>query len=257
MFQTDTIAKKIRNARIRLNMTQNELADQMNVSYQAVSNWERGNSLPDISRLSELCSLLHLSLNELLGEDVMLAEKIIQGEPVKNIQIKNLTHIAPLLEPQLLKELIRSADKSGYQLSDVAALAPFLESELTEELILDHIAHDFDEILSLAPFLSADTVNHLVNHVDISNAFIDVGMLCSLCPYLNEQSIEYLAHFVIPENLTVLISIAPFTNKNTLKELIERTEIQDLDDLIEGLMNLKPFIDEEIISNILYRYKNN
>lgn len=42
MFQTDTIAKKIRNARIRQNMTQNELADQMNVSYQAVSNWERG-----------------------------------------------------------------------------------------------------------------------------------------------------------------------------------------------------------------------
>ena len=49
MFDTNTVAKNIKEARIGKNMTQMDLADAMGVSYQAVSNWERGNSMPDIS----------------------------------------------------------------------------------------------------------------------------------------------------------------------------------------------------------------
>ena len=42
MFDTMKVAKEIREARIAKNMTQMNLADEMGVSYQAVSNWERG-----------------------------------------------------------------------------------------------------------------------------------------------------------------------------------------------------------------------
>ncbi len=45
MFDTMLVARKIREARISQNMTQMNLADTMEVSYQAVSNWERGDSL--------------------------------------------------------------------------------------------------------------------------------------------------------------------------------------------------------------------
>ena len=42
MFDTMQVGRRIRTARIEKNMTQMELADRMGVSYQAVSNWERG-----------------------------------------------------------------------------------------------------------------------------------------------------------------------------------------------------------------------
>lgn len=42
MFDTMKVARAIREARISKNMTQMNLADEMGVSYQAVSNWERG-----------------------------------------------------------------------------------------------------------------------------------------------------------------------------------------------------------------------
>ena len=42
MFDTMKVARAIREARISQNMTQMNLADEMGVSYQAVSNWERG-----------------------------------------------------------------------------------------------------------------------------------------------------------------------------------------------------------------------
>ena len=67
MFDTMKTAKKIKEARISLDMTQMNLADAMEVSYQAVSNWERGNSMPDISKLEQLCKILHLTMEELLG----------------------------------------------------------------------------------------------------------------------------------------------------------------------------------------------
>ena len=42
MFDTNKVAKNIKKARTEKNMTQMDLADAMGVSYQAVSNWERG-----------------------------------------------------------------------------------------------------------------------------------------------------------------------------------------------------------------------
>ena len=45
MFDTLKVAKTIKQKRLEKNMTQMNLADEMGVSYQAVSNWERGDSL--------------------------------------------------------------------------------------------------------------------------------------------------------------------------------------------------------------------
>lgn len=41
-FNMDQIGRKISNLRREQNMTQMELADKLGISFQAVSNWERG-----------------------------------------------------------------------------------------------------------------------------------------------------------------------------------------------------------------------
>lgn len=45
MFTMTSVGAKISELRKKHNMTQMELADKMNISFQAVSNWERGVSL--------------------------------------------------------------------------------------------------------------------------------------------------------------------------------------------------------------------
>ena len=47
MLNMERVGRKISELRRERNMTQMELADQMGISFQAVSNWERGNSMPD------------------------------------------------------------------------------------------------------------------------------------------------------------------------------------------------------------------
>ena len=47
-------------------MTQNELAEKMNVTDKAVSKWERDLSCPDINTISKLADILDVSVEELL-----------------------------------------------------------------------------------------------------------------------------------------------------------------------------------------------
>ena len=61
----------IAEKRKQKNMTQAMLAEQMHVSKNAVSKWERGLNLPEVSSMQQLCQILGITLNELsVGEDI-------------------------------------------------------------------------------------------------------------------------------------------------------------------------------------------
>lgn len=60
------IGSKIRSVRIRMNLTQEELAKQLNVTPQAVSRWENNISIPDISMIPLLTEKLKVSADYLL-----------------------------------------------------------------------------------------------------------------------------------------------------------------------------------------------
>ncbi len=58
---------RISRLRQNKNMTQEQLAARIGVTPQALSRWERGQSLPDLPLLTEVCRILEVSADELLG----------------------------------------------------------------------------------------------------------------------------------------------------------------------------------------------
>ena len=50
-------------------MTQDELAEYLGISYQAVSKWENGNTMPDITMLPKLATFFGVSIDELFSID--------------------------------------------------------------------------------------------------------------------------------------------------------------------------------------------
>lgn len=66
--------KFISELRREKEMTQNELAEKIGVSSKAVSKWECGRGMPDISTLPVLCGTLGISVNELLSGERLPAE---------------------------------------------------------------------------------------------------------------------------------------------------------------------------------------
>lgn len=59
--------KFISKLRKEKNMTQMELADKIGVTDRAISKWENGRGMPDLSLLIPLCEILNISVNELLS----------------------------------------------------------------------------------------------------------------------------------------------------------------------------------------------
>lgn len=63
----NVIGKNIYMLRKEQGLTQEELAKLINVSFQAISKWETGNSTPDISTLPLLANVFHCNIDSLLG----------------------------------------------------------------------------------------------------------------------------------------------------------------------------------------------
>ena len=63
----ENIGKFIAECRKNKNMTQQELADMLNVTNRAISNWENGRRMPDVSFFKPLCEILGISVNELIN----------------------------------------------------------------------------------------------------------------------------------------------------------------------------------------------
>ena len=61
------IGMKIKELRKKKDMTQEKLAEYLNVSFQAVSKWETGAASPDISMIVPLARLLDVTTDELFG----------------------------------------------------------------------------------------------------------------------------------------------------------------------------------------------
>lgn len=59
-------AKKLKQLRQQAGWSQEQLADRLNVTRQAVAKWERGAGFPDIDNMQALAKLFNTSVDELL-----------------------------------------------------------------------------------------------------------------------------------------------------------------------------------------------
>ena len=73
--QTDiTTGKQIRHLRTQSGMTQEELAGELNVTRQALSNWERDVNEPDLNTLKKICFLFGVHMDDFAKEVITKME---------------------------------------------------------------------------------------------------------------------------------------------------------------------------------------
>ena len=77
-----TLGQKIKKLRIEKGLTQKDLADQVHVTFQTVSKWEKDENEPDVSTLRELAKLFGCSMDYLLSEDETETPEEVVEEPV-------------------------------------------------------------------------------------------------------------------------------------------------------------------------------
>ena len=76
-MEKEKIGKYIRKKRIEKGMTQQQLEEKIQVTEKAVSRWETGRGVPDISLLEPLAEELHVSVTELLNGEERVQEEAV------------------------------------------------------------------------------------------------------------------------------------------------------------------------------------
>lgn len=267
MFDTMAIAKRIKQARIDQNMTQLQLADAMGVSYQAVSNWERGNSMPDISKLSDLCSTLHLSVDELLGIEETKAAAVTKAMEQEELTVEELKEVAPILPPEQVKEQVES--KWSIPMPDLSFLKKIpemIKSTVTKENMEQikraaEAAKETFEHENLAQLKAMGKVKVVISDekeeaqakTDTAGKKqkkrIDLSTVAELAPFLDEEYLNSLVLEADLSDLDGLDELAPFLRKETLHTLAARADVCDMDELVD----IAPFLEEQTIEMLIQR----
>lgn len=190
MFDTRKFGRYLSRLRKNADMTQSELADILNLTRQAISRYELGESFPDISILILIADCFHVTVDEMIAAgDPTRAESYILGNIARgnsDFAIENfedVVHLAPFLKPSILTKLSSNFSKQGIDISNIVVLAEYLNDESVADL-LENAAFDSISNELLEKFLPVlDEKSKGVIFEKILSGVIDWRFIKALLPY--------------------------------------------------------------------------
>lgn len=228
MFDTMSIAKRIKQARIEKNMTQLQLADAMGVSYQAVSNWERGNSMPDISKLADLCQTLGITVNELLGMEEPAAAAVTKAMEKEELTVEELKEVAPMLPPEEVKEQVEKTVRRWDEKREKKMEEMNRRISVKKEKLSRRFAQRFG---TKQP--GEEKKRPEPQAEEKRKKRIDLSAIAELAPFLDEEYLKELVLEAIEESLDGIEDLAAYLSEDTLLEVVEKARQEDLPQLAE------------------------
>ncbi len=278
MFDTVKVGRIISQKRKEHNMTQMQLADALGISFQAVSNWERGNSMPDISKLPELAELFGCSIEELLGGGAPAGnvEKLAKGEG-QGLSLGEIAEVAPVLTPEVLDEAVEAArrgtpsaacgDSSLQEGAEGESDDEDFDEDIDEEDEEGEYEEDEEEPRRFHAFWKRTGRGARAHIRDGKTVYIlgaeksgekrkdkakskRLKELVMLAPFLSSERLRELVEELRGEGYTVseLVPLAPFLSEEDLDALAELAEADDGE-----LAALAPFLSQETLKKLAER----
>ena len=235
------IGKKITDLRKAHNMTQMELADKLGISFQAVSNWERGNTMPDISKLPELSEIFHISVDELLDGKASLVSAVLDDTVDAYIEEDKATEqeiadTLPILKPGQVKTILEKADVSKFH--DISSFLPFMDADDINELAIETLEQG-DSIDKFLPFMDEDDIYELAIKALERGDSID-----KFLPFMDEDEVYELAIKAL-ELGNSIDKFLPFMDECDVNEFaIDALERGD------SIDKFLPFMDEDEVTQL-------
>lgn len=144
------VGQYIKKLRKEKGMTQNQLADRLNITFQSVSKWETGETLPDTSILLDLCNELDTTVDTLLNGGVIVnkTRKLVKVEAI----VEGFNHLTAVKgcfgeDSIFYKCLIEGANnKMNFDFADALKNYPeVLYTEIAINYILNGYTIDIEE----------------------------------------------------------------------------------------------------------------
>ena len=148
-----TLADKLKEARKNAGLTQNELAEKICVSRQAITKWESGKGIPDVENLKNISKVLDVSIDFLLDEEgvadkTVIKEQINLNEYVKEGKLRSKKDAVvyakypnAVISPLLAKKKSTKGQKIFGNLLGFLTDAPFGTDEVFNQIADAHNAY--------------------------------------------------------------------------------------------------------------------
>ncbi len=148
----------IRSLRKNKHLTQQQLADKMNISDKAVSKWERGMGAPDLSLIPKLSSILEVDL------EALLTGELCPNEPIVGNMKKMKFYVCPECGNLLTATGKAQVSCCGKKLEPL----PLKKATESEKLCVSQIEHEYfvssshqmtrEHYIAFVAFLTGDTL---------------------------------------------------------------------------------------------------
>jgi transcriptional regulator with XRE-family HTH domain len=174
-------------------MTQSELAERLNLTRQAISKYECGDSFPDITILIVLSEIFSISLDDLIcsgkptQKEAEILEKAASGMDLSGIvdisAFEEFVNIAPLLKPSILDKMALGLGKYGIDISSILTLAEYINDDTVVRLLENATYEKLDDTLlaHIIPFLDDNSISIIFQK--ILDGELDYSLIKVMLPY--------------------------------------------------------------------------
>ncbi len=244
MLDSIKIGKFIMDKRKSLHLTQQQLADKLNVSFQAISKWENGTTYPNIEILKDLAIVLDVSVDEILAGKEKNTEDLSYSKAGVDIAYTDTIkrEMAKHLETDDRRVLNRmGAFASLYDISFPALKNPVLVLKSEEPGSKQKLAMEYGYTESICH----DMINHLVNDIAVMGAKPLAVLDTIVCGNAEKDTIKTLVKGIseaCKENECSLVG-----GETSIQPLVVDSGVYVLTSSIAGIVEKSEIIDGSAI----------
>lgn len=208
---------KLAKLRKNNNLSQEQLAEMMNVSRQSISKWESGSTYPDMDKMLQLCKILNCKLDELMDDGVIgNVEVDKKRDNIFNKILNTITKIYNMFCSMTTQEKL----KCLLELFFIAFIVFILGSIIN--MICDKLVYN---LLNIIPF------NFSYSFIDFINSILGfIINIFELIIIFHLFKVRYLDYYVIdnkennntyiePQKEKIIIRDSKYSNDNILKSI--------------------------------------
>jgi len=276
MFDMQKVGERIAALRKKTGMTQAELAEWLGISYQAVSSWERGATMPDISKLVELSRALHTTVDALLSGENDTQEPTQERETEQEPHAENekmaqadvffgeglrdmMAQLSSRLNEQMgtMKENLQGLKMQFDGIMDIDGLT--IEKKGKNDFVL-HIREEKEE--PAGGKLNAEIIGAMAWNMDqetledvLTDAINDGNdeIVEEIASYLEPETIDRaLARAQEPLTLEMVEELAMYMGSGALEECAVHAIDEGQDEMME---EIACHLDDEGMERVLARCK--
>lgn len=177
--------EKIKQARIDVGLTQEELAEILVVSRSAIAKWESNRGLPDVSNLKVISHALNVSVDYLLDEEGKL-DLSVTKKPIDLTRYSDKKKISRLNKIKIKEKIIREE----YPNAEITRLTVTKIENTKSEKFADGIIGWFALLLGDIPLFGTQEFGKTINSLDQQYYLIDDGVRQKFVLMTDEQCIS-------------------------------------------------------------------